>query len=131
MKYNVAFCFTHPSSKTGLNLDTGYSDEPSNAGGCNGCVNKEDPENDGLIEFIEDLEAFYPEQKRSKSMSRYFKDSLLQRENTFPRADLWVLAGIVAVNEGIKKANAACKSNKCKVPRVRLVFRAGRKVRKL
>ena len=101
----------------------------SNAGGCNGCLNKEDPENDGLIEFIEDLEAFYPEQKRSKFISRYFKDPFLQREKTFPRADLWALAGIVAVKEGIKKANKACQSGNCVVPRARLVFRTGREVR--
>ena len=101
----------------------------SNAGGCNGCLNKEDPENDGLIEFIKDLEAFYPEQKRSKFISRYFKDLLLQGDKTFPRADLWALAGIVAVKEGIKKANKACQSGNCVVPRARLVFRTGREVR--
>ena len=70
-------------------------------------------------------------------------------ETMFYRADLWALAGIVAVDEGITNANVACesakkacnctnkacknknyacKSDDCTVPASGLVFQGGRKV---
>ena len=41
------------------------------SGGCNGCLNKDDPENDRLIDFVDDLEAFYKEHNYSSFMSRF------------------------------------------------------------
>ena len=75
--------------------------------------------------------------------------SPIWKEILFFRADLWALAGIVAVDEGIKNANNACesakkacnctdnncknanyacKSDDCTVPASGLVFQGGREV---
>ena len=31
------------------------------SGGCNGCLNEDDPENEKLIDFVDELEVFYKE----------------------------------------------------------------------
>ena len=53
----------------------------------------------------------------------------MTREAPPPRADLWALAGIYAVDKGIEFANDACSAEECAVPASGLVFQWGRQVR--
>ena len=49
------------------------------SGGCNGCLNKDDPENEKLIDFVDDLEAFYKEHSSRKTFeSRFVGNFLLE-----------------------------------------------------
>eukprot|EP00091_Calanus_sinicus_P024255 TRINITY_DN8594_c0_g1_i2.p1 TRINITY_DN8594_c0_g1~~TRINITY_DN8594_c0_g1_i2.p1 ORF type:complete len:297 (+),score=71.46 TRINITY_DN8594_c0_g1_i2:81-893(+) len=62
-------------------------------GGCNGCLNVENPDNKGLEEVVARLEDVYQEQQFYHIVSR---------------ADIWALMGIWAINESIAINNADC-----------------------
>jgi len=80
-------------------------------GGCNGCLNVDNPHNGGLSDLVEELEALYQDEGYSSLISR---------------ADFWALAGIAAVDKGIANANEDCDSDDCAVPDSGLVFKWGR-----
>lgn len=62
-------------------------------GGCNGCLNIDNPDNKGLEEVVAGLESVYQEE---------------EFYNIISRADLWALMGIWSVNETIARNNADC-----------------------
>jgi len=80
-------------------------------GGCNGCLNVDNPSNGGLSDLVEQLETLYQDEGYSSLISR---------------ADFWALAGIAAVDKGIENANEDCDSDDCAVPDSGLVFQWGR-----
>jgi len=80
-------------------------------GGCDGCLNVDNPSNAGLADLVADLDAVYLENGYDTVLSR---------------ADLWALAGIYAVDKGIEFANDACSAEECAVPASGLVFQWGR-----
>jgi len=80
-------------------------------GGCDGCLNTDNPDNAGLADLIDSLETLYQEQGYSDIISR---------------ADFWALAGITAVDKGIEISNEACLEDDCAVPESGLVFQWGR-----
>ena len=83
-------------------------------GGCDGCVNINDPDNAGLQNIIERLDAAYTNRRNGFS-------SLMSR------ADFWVYASLYALRSTTALANAACSEEACVVPESSLVFTTGRK----
>ena len=83
-------------------------------GGCDGCVNINDPSNAGLQNIIGLLDKAYTDRRTgySKLMSR---------------ADFWVYASLYALKNTTAQANAACSDAACAVPKSSLVFTTGRK----
>jgi len=80
-------------------------------GGCNGCLNLDNPSNFGLEDLVDELETLYQDEGYSSLISR---------------ADFWALAGIAAVDKGIENANEDCDSDDCAVPDSGLTFQWGR-----
>merc|ERR1719266_1926070 len=79
-------------------------------GGCDGCLNVNDPDNAGLEDLVSDLEAVY----QSEGLN-----------TTISRADMWALLGIWAVQQTIDKSNEECED--CdSVPDLQLDFQWGR-----
>merc|ERR1719192_2357658 len=64
-------------------------------GGCDGCLNVNDPDNAGLEDLVADLEAVYQSENLGSIISR---------------ADMWALLGIWAVEQTIEKSNDECSS---------------------
>merc|ERR1712038_26988 len=62
-------------------------------GGCDGCLNVNDPDNAGLEDLVTALEAVY----QSEGLN-----------DTISRADMWALLGIWAVQQTIDKSNDEC-----------------------
>ena len=91
----------------------------------------DNPDNGGLSDLVDELEALYQEEGYSTLISR--STSLItiikKISNILPnRADFWALAGIIAVDKGIENANADCDSDDCAVPDSGLAFQWGRQV---
>ena len=84
-------------------------------GGCDGCLNVNDPDNAGLEDLVADLEAVYQSENLGSIISR---------------ADMWALLGIWAVEQTIEKSNDEC-SNCDTVPDLQVEFQWGRVVRML
>ena len=81
-------------------------------GGCDGCINVNDPDNAGLGTLVADLEQVYQEEGLVDIISR---------------ADLWALLGIWAVEQTIAKNNEECED--CgTVPALQVEFKWGRVV---
>jgi len=79
-------------------------------GGCDGCVNVNDPNNAVLADLVSDLEEVYQSQGLADIISR---------------ADLWALLGIWAVEKTIARNNQEC--NDCEtVPALQTEFQWGR-----
>ena len=113
-------------------------------GGCDGCLNLDNPDNAGLGDLVQSLETLYQEQGYSDILSRstkccikYLHITYLQRYltslyllplNSDNRADFWALAGITAVDKGIEISNEGCLADDCAVPESGLVFQWGRQV---
>jgi len=72
---------------------------------CDGCLNLNDPRNfgAGFASFINSLNNFYAENGLSSVLSR---------------ADLYALAGIVAVEQGVRNANQGCSNNCLPMPNI-------------
>ena len=81
------------------------------AGGCDGCLNTDNPDNAGLDVIVDDLEEVYTENGYEAVLSR---------------ADFWALAGIQAVDKTIELNNDNCTEVDCQVPDSGLVFQWGR-----
>eukprot|EP00092_Neocalanus_flemingeri_P012654 GFUD01013637.1.p1 GENE.GFUD01013637.1~~GFUD01013637.1.p1 ORF type:complete len:333 (+),score=66.13 GFUD01013637.1:73-1071(+) len=80
-------------------------------GGCDGCLNVNDPDNKGLEDIVADIETVYQENDFSEIISR---------------ADLWALLGIWSINQTIIANNEDC--DKCEeVPELEVTFKWGRK----
>jgi len=79
-------------------------------GGCDGCLNVNDPDNAGLEDLVADLEAVYQSENLGSIISR---------------ADMWALLGIWAVEQTIEKSNDEC-SNCDTVPDLQVEFQWGR-----
>ena len=84
-------------------------------GGCDGCLNVNDPDNAGLEDLVADLEAVYQSENLGSIISR---------------ADMWALLGIWAVEQTIEKSNDECSSCDT-VPDLQVEFQWGRVVRML
>merc|ERR1711915_1118620 len=67
-------------------------------GGCDGCLNVDNPDNAGLADIVASLEEVYID-------NGY--DSVLSR------ADFWALAGVYAVDKTIELNNADCDEDDC------------------
>ena len=81
-------------------------------GGCDGCLNVNDPDNAGLEDLVADLEAVYQSEGLSSVISR---------------ADMWALLGVWAVQQTIDKSNEECED--CgTVPDLDVSFQWGRVV---
>ena len=81
-------------------------------GGCDGCLNVNDPDNAGLGDLVAALEEVYQSEGLADIISR---------------ADLWALLGIWAVNQTIAKSNEECED--CgTVPALQTDFQWGRVV---
>ena len=81
-------------------------------GGCDGCLNVDDPDNAGLESLVTDLEQVYQEEGLVDIISR---------------ADLWALLGIWAVEQTIARNNEECED--CgQVPDLQVEFQWGRVV---
>jgi len=80
-------------------------------GGCNGCLNVDNPDNAGLEDLVGNLETAYTDNSLSALVSR---------------ADFWAYAGIYAVKEAIASTNAGCDSEDCTVSDIDLTFQTGR-----
>jgi len=78
-------------------------------GGCDGCLNIDNPDNFGLEDIVADLDTLYTENNYSELLSR---------------ADLWAYAGYVALGKAVDSANTDCTDD-C-VPALGLVFKYGR-----
>ncbi len=79
--------------------DTSLFVNNSVKGGCDGCVDPNNPSNAGpMLDLLPLLDDFYRKEQLSKEMSK---------------ADLYALTGIVAVQEGIKNANVGCRGYTC------------------
>ena len=72
-----------------LNIDIKCCD----TGGCNGCLNVNNPDNKGLETLVRDLETVYQENNFT---------------NIISRADMWALMGIWSVQESIERNNEDC-----------------------
>ena len=74
-------------------------------GGCDGCIDVNDPSNLGpMLETLERLDDLYEANGYAQHLSK---------------ADLYALAGIFAVEEGIRNANEACRDDSnCIIPMV-------------
>ena len=94
-------------------------------GGCNGCLNVDNPSNGGLSDLVEQLETLYQDEGYSSLISR---SNFLCYHILLIRADFWALAGIAAVDTAIENANEDCDSDDCAVPDSGLVFQWGRQV---
>ena len=81
-------------------------------GGCDGCLNVNDPDNAGLENLVADLEAVY----QAESLA-----------NIISRADMWALLGIWAVEQTIEKSNDECVDCDT-VPDLEVEFQWGRVV---
>jgi len=81
-------------------------------GGCNGCININNPDNNGLKPLAAGLDAVYVANNFSRLLSR---------------ADFWAYAAIFAVQNSVASANANCRTASCVVPDPGLVFKYGRK----
>ena len=81
-------------------------------GGCDGCLNVNDPDNAGLENLVADLEEVYQSEGLADIISR---------------ADLWALLGIWAVEETIDKSNEECGDCDT-VPDLQVEFQWGRVV---
>jgi len=64
-------------------------------GGCDGCLNVNNPDNAGLETVVADLEAIYQAEGLNETISR---------------ADMWALMGIWAVQETIDRNNEECST---------------------
>merc|ERR1712013_849355 len=80
-------------------------------GGCDGCLNVNNPDNAGLADLVDSLDTVY-------TTNGY--DSVLSR------ADFWALAGVYAVDKTIELNNDDCEEDDCVVPDSGLVFQWGR-----
>jgi len=93
-------------------------------GGCNGCLNVNNPDNRGLEDLVQLLDTVYKKNDYHRIISR---------------ADLWALAGILAVDKTIEANNLACQqklacqpndlaclADDCFSPPSGLVFQYGR-----
>ena len=80
-------------------------------GGCDGCLNVDNPDNAGLDIIVDDLEEVYAENGYEAVLSR---------------ADFWALAGIQAIDKTIELNNENCTEVDCQVPDPGLVFQWGR-----
>jgi len=80
-------------------------------GGCDGCLNVNNPDNAGLSDLVDSLDTVY-------TTNGY--DSVLSR------ADFWALAGVYAVDKTIELNNDDCDEDDCAVPDSGLVFQWGR-----
>ena len=81
-------------------------------GGCDGCLNVNDPDNAGLENLVADLEEVYQSEGLADIISR---------------ADMWALLGIWAVEETIAKSNEECGDCDT-VPDLQVEFQWGRVV---
>lgn len=88
-------------------------------GGCDGCINLNNADNNGLSDIISTLETVYSDNSYSDIISR---------------ADLWALAGVVAVEKAVELNNCNqgfCTASDCTgegcVPEPGFVFQWGRK----
>ena len=81
-------------------------------GGCDGCLNVDDPDNAGLGALVTDLEQVYQEEGLVDIISR---------------ADLWALLGIWAVEQTIARNNEECEDCS-QVPDLQVEFQWGRVV---
>merc|ERR1719209_2624530 len=80
-------------------------------GGCDGCIDKDKPNNAGLEPFVKALEPTF---------KRY--------ENILTRADFWALTSIFALKKTVKINNQFCQGDPgCETPELNLVFKWGRK----
>merc|ERR1719209_2216597 len=76
-------------------------------GGCDGCIDKDKPNNAGLEPFVKALEPTF---------KRY--------ENILTRADFWALTSIFALKKTIKINNQLCQGDPgCETPELNLVFK--------
>ena len=82
-------------------------------GGCDGCLNVDDPDNAGLEDLVADLEEVYQTENLGSVLSR---------------ADMWALLGVWAVQETIDNSNEECLDCDT-VPDLQLDFQWGRVVR--
>jgi len=79
-------------------------------GGCDGCIDKDNPANAGLEPFVKTIEPIF------KSY-----------ENVFTRADFWALTSIFALKKTIAINNQLCQGDpECETPELNLVFKYGR-----
>jgi len=78
-------------------------------GGCDGCLNIDNPDNAGLADIVADLDTLYTDNNYSELLSR---------------ADFWAYAGYYALGKAVENANTDCVDN-C-VPDLGLVFKYGR-----
>merc|ERR1719209_2567348 len=80
-------------------------------GGCDGCIDPDNPGNAGLRPFVDTLEPIF---------KRY--------ENFLTRADFWALTSIFALKKTITINNQLCRGDPgCETPELNLVFKYGRK----
>ena len=69
----------------------------STVGGCDGCINVNNPRNSGpMLDTLKLIDGLYD--------SKNFKASLT-------RADMYALSGVVAIEIGLKNANIGCTDN--------------------
>merc|ERR1719458_465569 len=69
-------------------------------GGCNGCLNVDNPENGGLSDLVEQLETLYEDEGYSSLISRSTCCTCcIVYLILSSRADFWALAGIAAVEK--------------------------------
>jgi len=80
-------------------------------GGCDGCLNVNNPDNAGLADLVDSLDTVY-------TTNGY--DTVLSR------SDFWALAGVYAVDKTIELNNDDCDEDDCAVPDSGLVFQWGR-----
>ena len=92
----------------------------------------DNPDNGGLSDLVDELEALYQEEGYSTLISRSTCMqfiTIIKKSHILPnRADFWALAGIIAVDKGIENANEDCDSDDCAVPDSGLAFQWGRQV---
>merc|ERR1719391_1287496 len=80
-------------------------------GGCDGCLNVDNPDNAGLADIVASLEDVYVDNGYNSVLSR---------------ADFWALAGVYAVDKTIELNNANCVEDDCLVPDSGINFQWGR-----
>ena len=78
-------------------------------GGCDGCLNTDNPDNAGLADIVADLDTVYVDNSYAQLLSR---------------ADFWAYAGYCALNYAVENHNDGCVDD-C-VPDLGLVFKYGR-----
>ena len=78
-------------------------------GGCDGCLNTDNPDNAGLADIVADLDTVYVDNSYAQLLSR---------------ADFWAYAGYCALNYAVENHNNGCVDD-C-VPDLGLVFKYGR-----